>query len=391
MRQFDEAQINFEDQSNEVDNIKGLYHTLLSRDTSQAFILISESSNGINFRPFADLLLFCIAKIELIKNLILGNNFKQDMLEGFTKVFAGIENNFRAIESLSFLYEQSLSSIYADCIDSVIIKLLNLIILYHDSKEIFFKEFADIRTTLSIFDLELLEYVKNIKSSSSITQCSTGSLVSQKKILKMKKKPRSKPKDKAIFIIEKVDNREDESTLIKTISSAEIENNNLILCKTRSTELVLKQLDDNEIDITISSNMLKRKKNVKLSSIKSFRFRQMKRENIDKKVIKMFIRELQNQRKDSIYIASALNHINEIGLPPTNHKGIHYKSFNTSFMLLIFSVKGLKEIYDNFIESNLEHVVNVISDTYNVSDKEELNLLSKYLKNVGRIFSHYKM
>lgn len=371
--------------------IKAVYLKLLSRDTSDALILILKSSIDFGFKPFADLLIICLAKIEIIKCLILGSEIKHEIIDGLTKAFLDMQVNLMAIENLSSLYDHTMSQACAECIESVILKLLDLVILYHESKEVFFKDFAEIRASLEIFDSDLLHYFQNIKSSSNLTRCSTNTIPSSKKLKKRRRvsfiNPKNKPRSNNIFIITKINKREEEDLSTLRQTSSWVSN------KSKRQENVpafsFRILDEEEIDMKIKTNTLKHKKNFKLSSIKSFKFHFMKRENIDKKVIKKLLKELNSKRHSSQTIAQTLDLLDEIGLPPTEHNGTYYKSLNTSFMLLLFSVKDLKELYEDFIDNNLHEVVKLISNTYNVSDKEELSMLSTYLKNLGRIFSHY--
>jgi len=65
---------------------------------------------------------------------------------------------------------------------------------------------------------------------------------------------------------------------------------------------------------------------------------------------------------------------------------IEFKSFNSKFLLWLFSKKGAKEFYDLFIKEQGKAVLSHISTDYNLSSIDDINQLEYYMNNLAYIF-----
>jgi hypothetical protein len=136
-----------------------------------------------------------------------------------------------------------------------------------------------------------------------------------------------------------------------------------------------------------------------LPFLNSFKPKYIKRETIDKKIIRTFKNyvvkeykehrlELNNVTMDQDFF---INFVNGNLLPPidfydaTTGEYIKFNSFNCSYLLWFFSKKGVKEIYGNFINEKGKEFIDNLSDYYEISS-EEKNQLHSYIFNFPFIF-----
>ena len=136
-----------------------------------------------------------------------------------------------------------------------------------------------------------------------------------------------------------------------------------------------------------------------LPFLNSFKPKYIKRETIDKKIIRTFKNyvvkeykehrlELNNVTMDQDFF---INLVNGNLLPPidfydaTTGEYIKFNSFNCSYLLWFFSKKGVKEIYGNFINEKGKDFINSLSDYYEISP-EEKSQLNSYIFNFPFIF-----
>ena len=133
--------------------------------------------------------------------------------------------------------------------------------------------------------------------------------------------------------------------------------------------------------------------------LNSFKPKYIKRETIDKKIIRTFKNyvvkeykehrlELNNLTMDQDFF---INFVNGNLLPPidfydaTTGEYIKFSSFNCSYLLWFFSKKGVKEIYGNFINEKGKDFINNLSDYYEINP-EEKSQLNNYIFNFPFIF-----
>lgn len=174
--------------------------------------------------------------------------------------------------------------------------------------------------------------------------------------------------------------------------------------------------NDNEREISTKTKTTKNKKSQKSSNKKaknkseeiifnqlpflnSFKPKYIKRETIDKKIIRTFknyvVKEYKENRLEINNVTMDqdffINFVNGNLLPPIDFydantgEYIKFSSFNCSYLLWFFSKKGVKEIYGNFINEKGKEFINNLSDYYEISS-EEKSQLNSYIFNFPFIF-----
>ena len=136
-----------------------------------------------------------------------------------------------------------------------------------------------------------------------------------------------------------------------------------------------------------------------LPFLNSFKPKYIKRETIDKKIIRTFKNyvakenkekrlEIKNENLDYNFF---LNLIYGNLLPPIDFTDestgeiIKFNSFNFKFLLWFFSKKGVKDVYLNFINEKGKEFINDLNEHYELS-LEEKNQLNNYISNFPFIF-----
>ena len=136
-----------------------------------------------------------------------------------------------------------------------------------------------------------------------------------------------------------------------------------------------------------------------LPFLNSFKPKYIKRETIDKKIIRTFKNfvakenkekrlELNNENLDYNFF---LNLIYGNLLPPIDFTDestgeiIKFNSFNFKFLLWFFSKKGVKDVYLHFINEKGKEFINDLSEHYELS-LEEKSQLNNYISNFPFIF-----
>ena len=131
-----------------------------------------------------------------------------------------------------------------------------------------------------------------------------------------------------------------------------------------------------------------------LPFLNSFKPKYIKRETIDKKIIRTFKNyvakenkekrlEIKNENLDYNFF---LNLIYGNLLPPIDFTDestgeiIKFNSFNFKFLLWFFSKKGVKDVYLNFINEKGKEFINDLNEHYELS-LEEKNQLNNYISN----------
>ena len=136
-----------------------------------------------------------------------------------------------------------------------------------------------------------------------------------------------------------------------------------------------------------------------LPFLNSFKPKYIKRETIDKKIIRTFknyvVKEYKEHRLELNNVTMDhdffINLVNGNLLPPidfydaTTGEYIKFNSFNCSYLLWFFSKKGVKEIYGNFINEKGKDFINSLSDYYEISSEEKTQL-NNYIFNFPFIF-----
>lgn len=149
-----------------------------------------------------------------------------------------------------------------------------------------------------------------------------------------------------------------------------------------------------------SNNILKVNKNFKLSLLKHFNFQILKRENIDKKVLRKFrgylhTRLSKNNPKQKIkpeqcqdsFICQFLK--KRVYPPFTSLDDRVFKSFSTSYMIWFFSHPQIINYYNEFIHYNLENLTDYLSKTFDLKSDEEIKTLKNYINQITNIYGDF--
>jgi hypothetical protein len=138
----------------------------------------------------------------------------------------------------------------------------------------------------------------------------------------------------------------------------------------------------------------------KLPFLKEFNPLFMKKENIDKKLIRKFRKFLKAQFDrnfeglDHSDIQFISNFINVYALPPMKYfeknEEIEFKSFNKKYLTWLFSKSGISELYLDFIEGHGKYILKGLIDYYDLANSEEKGIMEKltyYVQNMHVIYN----
>jgi hypothetical protein len=181
--------------------------------------------------------------------------------------------------------------------------------------------------------------------------------------------------------------------------------------KSKLKFLVHKQGQSNMEEISFSGNQLnesttnskKQHKKLKLSFFKDFNFKFTKRENIDKSILRKSRKFLKEKVKKNKLDFSNLN-LNAVEknfwtnfikcnlLPPMNYtdeetgRNFEFKSFNTGYIIWLFSHKGAEQIFEFYLQENFNDIFEKFVNNFSLKDDEEINMLSYYIKNLPKFY-----
>ena len=174
-------------------------------------------------------------------------------------------------------------------------------------------------------------------------------------------------------------------------------NNNIININSDNSESGNKRHSKISINSKSSTKSYKsdlRKKKI----IKEFKFKQLKRENVDKKILRKFKKFLKHKLKDKTdnevknYIKNNEfwpEYIKNNLMPPFSYEkeNISFKSFNTQYLCWFFEHKFALELFNIFIKNNYDDLLQLIENTYNLSEKaDDFILLKTYLNIMPLIY-----
>lgn len=162
-------------------------------------------------------------------------------------------------------------------------------------------------------------------------------------------------------------------------------------------------LNDNTHSV-YSNNLKNFSKKIKLSFFKDFNFKFSKRENIDKCILRKSRKFLKEKLKTNKLDLSKLNlsvvdkkfwvnFINNNCFPPMSYtdeetgKTFDFKSFNTSYIIWLFSHKGADQIFELYLQESFESVIEHFVKNYELKDQEEISLLSYYISIFHKFYS----
>lgn len=132
-------------------------------------------------------------------------------------------------------------------------------------------------------------------------------------------------------------------------------------------------------------------KSLKLNELKLFNFKTIKRENIDKKVVRKFRKYLKQKIKGckENFSKFVKDFCKESLFPPFIFEGVSFKSFNASYMIWIFSNTDVNDYYEEYIQINIEALNLFLINTLKITDFNDKCLMLNYIKNIARIYSKY--
>lgn len=137
---------------------------------------------------------------------------------------------------------------------------------------------------------------------------------------------------------------------------------------------------------------------LKKKNIKKFKFHLLKRENIDKKILRKFKKFLKRKSKEKIqneiknYIINSKfwpDYIKMNLMPPFYYdkEKIKFKSFNTKYLCWLFEHACSQELFNIFIKNNEYDLLKLIENAYNISkNSDDYILLKNYINSMPLIY-----
>lgn len=146
------------------------------------------------------------------------------------------------------------------------------------------------------------------------------------------------------------------------------------------------------------------KKNLKLNDIlpclNNIKIKFTKRENVDKKIIKLFknfIKEKIKQDKKKLEEFKNLSFWNRFvqGMysPPFNYvdectnETIEFKSTNSLYILWIFQNELSNELYSQFLQEKGSDLIYTFINFFDITESDDIKMIKYYIFNFNKIFS----
>lgn len=152
------------------------------------------------------------------------------------------------------------------------------------------------------------------------------------------------------------------------------------------------QKDINNIEITREDYMLKKeKKNVKIKALKNYNFRYTKRENIDKKVLRKFRKYLKESVKKKLMKLEERHDFLKIFIkknlfPPFEYNEYEFKSFNTKYLMWLFSQPYFSITFNSFIDNTGLRLIQFLYSTFDIRLLEDKLHLKNYVLNFSSFY-----
>ena len=132
--------------------------------------------------------------------------------------------------------------------------------------------------------------------------------------------------------------------------------------------------------------------------IKQYKFHILKRENVDKKILRKFKKFLKTKLREKVE-NEVKNYINnnqfwpdyiKMNLMPPfyyDKEKIKFKSFNTKYLCWLFEHKYALELFNIFIKINHDDILKLIENAYNISkNSNDYMLLKTYINAMPSIY-----
>ena len=134
--------------------------------------------------------------------------------------------------------------------------------------------------------------------------------------------------------------------------------------------------------------------------IKEYKFKKIKRENVDKKILRKFKKFLKNRLKEKTE-NEVKNYIKNNGfwpdyismnlMPPFSYEkeNISFKSFNTQYLCWFFEHKFSLELFNIFIKIKYDDLLKKIKDDCKLKENsDDYNLLKVYMNSMPMIYGN---
>lgn len=376
-------------------NIKSFLIGLVCKDISTSFNILLVAGDLILYTPLYHQLLICAGKLEAINNIVAQCSAKFDasmlrLQSLYSRLCRDFHVTANCLNYLYFQYEQAMKPYYSRCISAMIQVMSELVWSYFQSSEVFQFEYAKCDASIiTQFDIELAKCIFSLKQpllknelrSNEEFDCFEGfeADISRSKVNEKSKRYALIPGQSVFKIIKKSISTDDESLKLSTEASNSSSSVSQSISPVSSSKLFKVQA------ISDSPHVSKRKL-FKLLSLKDYKFVEIKRESIDKKVMRKFISVLNKSKHEYSDKKEIVDQLKDYGLPPTVVNGKAYKSFNTSYMLLVFSIDGIKELYDAYIQDKLQEVLSSVYCSYSIQNNESKSIIERYVLDIGNLF-----
>ena len=182
------------------------------------------------------------------------------------------------------------------------------------------------------------------------------------------------------------------STTTTSVNTIKVKQNNIEEINQKQGQL-FKIIPEEKIEDKYKNNKIRKVKNVKLTLFQGIKFKTIKRENIDKKIIRKYRKFIFNKLKNTEIEKESLlfKFCNGIAIPPFSYEGVSFKSMNTSYLIWLLSHQSITCYYEEFIKSNYTKLFNLLLQRFNIKDHEEIEFLKSYLTNFTRAYTEINL
>ena len=147
-----------------------------------------------------------------------------------------------------------------------------------------------------------------------------------------------------------------------------------------------------------NESIKKKQFDLRKKKIKQFKFHILKRENVDKKILRKFKKFLKTKLREKVE-NEVKNYINnnqfwpdyiKMNLMPPfyyDKEKIKFKSFNTKYLCWLFEHKYALELFNIFIKINNYDILKLIENAYNINkNSNDYMLLKTYINTMPSIY-----
>jgi hypothetical protein len=73
-------------------------------------------------------------------------------------------------------------------------------------------------------------------------------------------------------------------------------------------------------------------------------------------------------------------------LDNSTNEYVNFKSFNSDYLQWLFNKQGASSFYTNFVNDEINNVINSFKDEYNIINHNDVNQLTFYINNLHKVF-----